>query len=232
MIGGRCRRIACPLLLLAGLFLGYELWYLGHVLWWIGHNPELTAFMRGRLSEFEERTRSPKIQHRWIPYEAISNHLKRALIAAEDAKFLEHRGFDWDGMRIAAEKNLRARKVVAGGSTITQQLAKNLFSRGERSVPRKVQEAIVTAMLETTMSKRRILELYMNVIEWGNGVFGAEAAARHYFGVSARHLSQRQAARLASMVPNPRYYDRRRDSPHLRRKTEKILARMRLASVP
>jgi monofunctional biosynthetic peptidoglycan transglycosylase len=229
----RTRRFVWRLTLLAaGALIGYELWFFAHVLYWTRYDPETTAFMAHRLAELRSRRSDAKLRRQWVPYEKVSRHLKRALIASEDAKFLEHQGFDWDGIRIAMEKNLRERRVVAGGSTITQQLAKNLFLSGERSALRKLQEAVITVMLEAVMSKRRILEIYMNVVEWGEGVFGAEEAARHYFGTAARTLSQRQAARLASMLPNPRYYDRRRDSPHLRRKTQIILGRMHLSHVP
>ena len=130
------------------------------------------------------------------------------------------------------EKNERKGKAVAGGSTITQQLAKNLFLSPERSLLRKGEEAVITLMIETIWSKRRILEVYLNVIEWGNGVFGAEAAARHYFGIGAGQLSAEQAARLAAMVPSPRFYDRNRGAPGLARKTDVILARMPAAQIP
>jgi monofunctional biosynthetic peptidoglycan transglycosylase len=167
-----------------------------------------------------------------VPYKRISNHLKRAIVAAEDAKFLGHEGFDWQAIQQAHKKNLKRGRIVAGGSTISQQLAKNLFLSGSRSPWRKAQEAVVTVMLEKMMRKRRILEIYLNVIEWGNGVFGAEAAARHYFGVRAAQLSGEQAARLASMVPNPRFYDRNRNAPWLMTKTGIILARMNAARIP
>ena len=134
---------------------------------------------------------------------------------AEDAKFTEHDGFDWEGIQRAMDKNQRRGRIVSGGSTITQQLAKNLFLSGERSAWRKAQEAAITAMLEAVMSKRRIFEIYLNVAEWGENVFGAEAAAQHYFGVKAADLSEDQAAHLAAMLPRPRYYDRNRDSAYL-----------------
>src|SRR5262249_33280228 len=144
----------------------------------------------------------------WVPYERISSNLKRALIAAEDAKFADHRGFDWDGIQRAIERNQQKGRIVRGGSTITQQLAKNLFLTPERSYWRKAEEMVITVMLEAMLSKRRILELYLNVIEWGHGVFGAEAAAQHYFGISAAQLSAEQAARLAAMTPSPRLFEK------------------------
>src|SRR5213078_522678 len=142
------------------------------------------------------------------------------------ARFVDHEGFDWEAIEKAREKNRAKGRVVAGGSTISQQLAKNLFLSGERTPWRKGQEALITVMIEQLMDKRRILEVYLNVIELGEGVFGAEAAARHYFGTSASAIGPEAAARLAAMVPNPRYYDRNRNTAWLARKTQMILARM------
>jgi monofunctional biosynthetic peptidoglycan transglycosylase len=167
-----------------------------------------------------------------VPYGRISTQLKRAIIASEDAKFVDHEGFDWEGMQKALEKNQKKGRFVAGGSTISQQLAKNLFLSPSKSYFRKAEEAIITLMLETLWSKQRILEVYLNVIEWGNGVFGAEAAARHYYNISAAQLGRDQAARLAGMVPNPRYYDRNRNAPGLARKTGIIAGRMASADIP
>ena len=145
--------------------------------------------MAQRMDELRAKNGKAMLQYRWVPYARISTQLKRAMIAAEDARFTEHGGFDWDGIRNAVEKNRKAGKIVGGGSTITQQLAKNLFFSPARSYWRKGAEAIVTVMLEAMLPKQRILELYLNVIEWGNGVFGAEAAAQRYFRVSAAQLS-------------------------------------------
>jgi monofunctional biosynthetic peptidoglycan transglycosylase len=215
-----------------GILLLYELWVFGHVWWWVEHNPTTTAFMRDRLNGLREKNPDAELRHTWVPYARISAQLKRAIVAAEDAKFLDHEGFDWEAIQQAHAKNMKRGRVVAGGSTISQQLAKNLFLSGSRSPARKAQEAVVTVMLEAMMDKRRILEIYLNVIEWGNGVFGAEAAARHYFGVSAAQLSAEQAARLASMVPNPRFYDSHRRSTWLLTKTRIILGRMGAAQIP
>ncbi|MBI4193497.1 MAG: monofunctional biosynthetic peptidoglycan transglycosylase [Betaproteobacteria bacterium] len=209
-----------------------QFWFFVHVWYWNSHHPDVTAFMQKRLEYLREDDPRAELRHRWVPYSRISNHLKRAVIASEDAKFPQHRGFDWDGIRNAFEKNVREGEIVAGGSTITQQLAKNLFLSGERAWWRKAQEAAVTVMLETVMSKRRILEIYLNVIEWGEGVFGAEAAARYHFGVPAAALTAEQAARLAAIVPSPRRYSPGRDTAYLRRRTEIILARMPAAAVP
>jgi monofunctional biosynthetic peptidoglycan transglycosylase len=207
-------------------------WFLGHVVYWKHVNPGATRFMESRLEALRAKDRRARLAHHWIPYSRISVHLKRAIIAAEDAKFVDHEGFDWEGIQRALDKNQRRGKVVAGGSTITQQLAKNLFLSGERSFVRKGQEAVIAAMLEVVMDKRRIFELYVNVVEWGESVFGAEAAARHYYGLSASDLGPEQAARLAAMLPRPRYYERNRQSEYLARYAGTILARMAQVQVP
>jgi monofunctional glycosyltransferase len=222
------RGIGCLLLLL----LLYQLWIFLHIYWWVEHNPDSTAFMRDRLSVMQNDNPQAVIQQRWVSYNKISNQLKRAVVAAEDAKFVDHEGFDWAGIELALDKNLKKGKIVAGGSTISQQLAKNLFLSTGRTPWRKAEEAMITLMLEHMMSKRRILEIYLNMIEWGNGVFGAEAAARHYFKTSASGLSAVQAAKLAAMVPNPRYYDSHPNARGLQRKTFIVLARMPYAELP
>ncbi|MBI3937234.1 MAG: monofunctional biosynthetic peptidoglycan transglycosylase [Betaproteobacteria bacterium] len=209
-----------------------QFWFLAHIWYWVDHNPGSTAFMDSRLAKLRGKNPEATLQHRWVQYRRISIHLKRAIVAAEDAKFLDHEGFDWEAIQKAYQKNVRKRRVVAGGSTISQQLAKNLFLSGERTWWRKAQEAAITFMIETAMSKRRILEIYLNVIEWGNGVFGAEAAARHHFGVPASALTPDQAARLAAMVPSPRRYSAGRETPYLARRAEVILARMNAVQVP
>jgi monofunctional biosynthetic peptidoglycan transglycosylase len=210
----------------------YEFWFLAQILYWVEHNPATTRVMDARLEALRENKPSAALDQRWADYERISIHLKRAIIIAEDAKFVDHEGFDWEGIQRAMDKNQRRGKFVAGGSTITQQVAKNLFLSGERSLLRKGQEAILAAMLEASMDKRRIFEIYLNVAEWGENVFGAEAAARHYFGVGAAGLEAEQAARLAAMLPRPRYYDRNRDSAYLVNYSESILAQMSAAQVP
>lgn len=233
MTGLSVRRLV--LRILAGvllLLLAYQLWLLAHVWWWVDHNPETSAFMEERLEILQQKDPDAELRHRWVTYDRISPHLKRALIASEDAKFLDHDGFDWEGIQTAWEKNLKKGKIVAGGSTISQQLAKNLFLSGRRTPWRKAEEAIITVMMEQVMTKRRIFEIYLNVIEWGNGVFGAEAAARHYYRKSARNLAPAEAARLAAMVPNPRYYDKHRQDRRLLRKARIIQRRMSYAEYP
>ena len=210
----------------------YQASIYARVWWWVEHNPASTSFMDARMAVMKEKEPAAALKHAWVSYGRIAQNLKLAVIAAEDTSFVDHEGFDWKGIEKAFEKNQKKGKVVSGGSTITQQLAKNLFLSGERSYMRKAQEAVITWMLEERMEKDRILEIYLNVVEWGNGVFGAEAAARHYFGISASQLSREQAARLAAMLPRPRFYDSNRGSAHLARRTAVILARMRQVEAP
>ena len=207
-------------------------WFFAHVWWWSSHNPSSTAFMQARLATLQQKDPKAAIRQQWVGYDRVSANLRRAVVAAEDSKFVDHEGFDWEGIQKALEKNEKRGKVVAGGSTISQQLAKNLFLSGSRSWLRKGQEAAITWMLESAMSKKRILELYLNLAEWGEGVFGAEAAARHYFGVPAAQLSVPQAAWLAAILPAPQRYDRNRGSQWIARKSEIIMARMPAAQIP
>lgn len=188
--------------------------------------------MEDNLELLQEKNPDAELRYKWVDYDHISSNLKRAVVASEDAKFVDHEGFDWEGIQLAYEKNKKKGKIVAGGSTISQQLAKNLFLSTKRTPWRKAEEAVITLMLEAMMSKRRILEIYLNVIEWGNGVFGAEAAARHYYKTSAGKLSSAQAAKLAAMIPNPKYYDKHRSARGLLRKTNIIQARMRFSELP
>ena len=213
------------------LFL-YQLWIFLHICWWIKFNPSSSAFMVDRLEIIQEEKPDAELKYQWVDYSKISSNLKRAVVASEDAKFVDHEGFDWEGIEKAYEKNLKKGKIVAGGSTISQQLAKNLFLSTKRTPWRKGEEALITVMLENVLSKRRILEIYLNVIEWGNGVFGAEAASRHYYKTSAAKLSSAQAAKLAAMIPNPRYYDAHKSTSYLNRRTATIQARMRFSEVP
>ncbi len=210
----------------------YQIWIFAHICWWVNHNPSTSAFMEDRLTALQHDHPDAELKHQWVGYSKISNNLKRALIASEDAKFVDHEGFDWDGIQKAWDKNLKKGKIVAGGSTISQQLAKNLFLSTKRTPWRKLEEAVITLMLENMMSKRRIFEIYLNVIEWGNGVFGAEAAARHYYKISASQLNAAQAAKLAAMVPNPRFYDAHLNAKGLSRKTSIIVKRMPSSEIP
>ncbi len=214
------------------LVLLVQLYFFVMVCWYSVFNPGSTSFMRQQLSELREKNPNAQLKHEWVPYERISNNLKKAVVASEDSRFAEHGGVDWEALEKAYERNNKRSKVVGGGSTITQQLAKNLFLSGSRSYLRKGQEMIIAFMLETVMSKKRILEVYLNVVEYGRGVFGAEAAARYYYKTSAANLNPQQAARLAVMLPNPRYYDKHRATNYLVRRTALIQRRMRFADLP
>jgi monofunctional biosynthetic peptidoglycan transglycosylase len=224
--------LACVLAVPVAIFVLVQLWFAAQIAWYRYQPPGQTAFMSQRLAELRATRPGAELRYQWVPYARISNHLKRAVVAAEDAKFLEHRGFDWDAIEKAREKNSQRQGVVAGGSTITQQLAKNLFLSPTKSYLRKGEEAIIAFMIEVLLPKQRILELYLNVIEWGNGVFGAEAAAQRYFGVPAAALGPGQSARLAAMVPSPRRFERNPYTSYLDARTATIEARMAGAGVP
>jgi len=220
--------IAAPLIALLLL----QLWFGGWLLWWKWVDPGTTRFMRLRLAELRERDAGAQLAQQWIAYERISPHLKRAVVAAEDDRFVDHEGFDWQSMQKALEKNQQRGRQVAGGSTITQQLAKNLFLTPARTPWRKAQEAAITLMIEALWDKRRTLEVYLNVVEWGEGIFGAEAAARHYYRSGADRLSAEQAARLAVMLPAPRRYGRNPYSAWMNQRTQAILGRMQHTAIP
>lgn len=213
------------------LFVAYQLWLLGHVLWWKWMPPAETSFMSLRLDEISRDKPDAELHYRWVPYGKISIHLKRAVVAAEDDTFVDHEGFDWEGIQKAIEKNQKKGRMVAGGSTISQQLAKNLFLSPSRSYLRKAEEAIITVMIEALWDKRRILEVYLNVVEWGNGIFGCEAAAQRYYRIPAAQLAPAQAARLAVMLPNPRKYEKTY-GPRLAAHAARIQARMQYSEVP
>jgi len=214
------------------LFFFYQLWILLHIILWTVINPGESAFMETRLEHLQEKDEKATLRHQWVNYNQISINIKQAVIAAEDAKFIDHEGFDWEGIEKAYEKNKRRKKIVAGGSTISQQLAKNLFLSNQRTPWRKAEETIITLMLETVLSKQRILEIYLNVIEWGNNVYGIEAASLRYFSSHAKDLNSFQSAKLASMIPNPKYYERHQDASGLIERSGIILSRMNVAQVP
>lgn len=216
-------RLLRRLLLLAlAAVAALQLWYFAHVLWWKWFDPVTTSFMSAELDRLRQTNPKATVRQAWVPYARISPHLKRAVIAAEDANFTEHDGVDWDAIEKAHATNVRRGKVARGGSTITMQLAKNLFLSGERSYLRKAQEVVITFMLEAVLGKRRILEIYLNVAEWGVGVFGCEAGARRHYGVGCAQLDAGQAARMASMLPRPRFYDRNPGSEALARRTAMV----------
>jgi monofunctional biosynthetic peptidoglycan transglycosylase len=209
--------------------------------------PESTSFQRSEAWRIAHERDRLRWSQRWVPYAQISDNLKRAVIASEDGSFVNHDGVDWDAIERAWARNAKAEErsarrtafapsarppKIVGGSTITQQLAKNLLLSGERSLLRKGQEFVLTMALEHTLSKQRILEIYLNSVEWGEGVFGAEAAAQHYFRKPASRLSAYEAARLAVMLPQPKRFEKMPGSRYLAGRTSTIVARMNAAEVP
>ena len=195
-------------------------------------NPPTTAFMDLRTREALAEGKTPRRVQRWVRYERISNNLRRAVLVAEDSAFWDHDGVDLEQLKVSIEENLEKGKALRGGSTITQQLAKNLYLSPSRNPIRKLRELLIARKLEASLTKRRILELYLNVIEWGDGVYGAEAAARTYFGTSAAGLSAEQAALLAGAIINPRVHNPAHPTPRLRRRQQIILRRMGLVTPP
>ena len=234
------------LLLVVVAALALQLFFIGRIAWMALVDPQSTAFQRSEVWRLATRGQL-RWRQDWRDYEQISDHLKRAVIASEDDDFVNHEGVDWEAIDKAwernakaeqtaaarAEQNLPARSIkIRGGSTITQQLAKNLLLSGERTLLRKGQELVLTYALEHLLDKRRILEIYLNHVEWGEGVFGAEAAAQHYFRKSAAQLNAWESARLAVMLPRPRYFEKLPRSPYLASRTRTIVARMRSAELP
>ena len=170
-------------------------------------NPQKTSFMKYRETEWMREGKKFRIQQKWVPLSQISPYLRKAVLIAEDDKFWSHEGFDYEAIEKALEKDIKAKKFKLGGSTISQQLAKNLYLSPSKNPARKIREAIITWRMERILTKRRILELYLNVAEWGDqGIFGIEMASRHYYGKSAFDLFPEEAARLAAVLPNPRKY--------------------------
>jgi monofunctional biosynthetic peptidoglycan transglycosylase len=235
-------------LMLAGLVL-LQLFFVGRVAFMAMVDPSSTAFERSQAWQIVSSQGHLKWRQTWAPPEQIAKSLKRAVLASEDSAFTSHSGVWWDAVEKAWSKNAKAQakvealsankkngKVVApkivGGSTITQQLAKNLLLSGERTLIRKAQEWVLTVALETFLSKKKILTLYLNHVEWGNGVFGAEAAARHYFQKPASQLTEWEAARLAVMLPRPRYFEKLPQSVYLSERAQTIMARMNDVAVP
>lgn len=227
---------AATLLLALFAFLLYQFGLFVMVVWLCFNDPGSSAFMRATQAELQRQDPNAVIQYEWVPYDRISKNLKRAVVASEDSNFFDHAGVEWEAIQKAWQYNRSQAEEGAGrmrgGSTITQQLAKNLFLSSSRSYLRKGQELLLTYMIESVMSKERILELYLNVAQWGENVFGAQAAAQHYYKTSAAKLGGAQAARLAAMLPNPVFYDKRGNTSYLRSRTATIQARMRLINIP
>ncbi|MEM5405252.1 monofunctional biosynthetic peptidoglycan transglycosylase [Paraburkholderia unamae] len=209
-----------------------QLFYFAQIALWNFVDPQTTAYMRTDAARLSAERPGLSIQHEWVPYEQISRNLKRAIIASEDANFVNNNGYETDAILQAWERNKQRGHIVRGGSTITQQLARNLFLSREQSYIRKGQEFIITWMLQTLLDKERIFEIYLNSVEWGNGVYGAQAAARYYYRTSAAKLTPWQSARLAVMLPRPKYFDEHRNSTYLAQRTAVIARRMGAAELP
>lgn len=238
--------------LIAGLAL--QLFFVARIAMMAVVNPESTAFQRSEAYLVVRNTGSLKWRQQWVPYGELPDNLKRAVIASEDASFAEHDGVDMEALEKAWDKNAKAEMRAAqsvsrlapskaaaapakppkivGGSTITQQLAKNLFLSGERTLLRKGQELVLTLLLEAMLGKERILEIYLNSVEWGEGIFGAEAAAQHYYRKPASKLSAYESARLAVMLPRPKYFETRPGSGYLASRASTITARMGGVELP
>jgi monofunctional biosynthetic peptidoglycan transglycosylase len=215
---------------LAGLAL--QVFFALRITLMIGLDPSSTSFQRSEAWRILQKEDKLLWRQEWVSYDALPRHIKSAVIASEDASFTDHGGVDWSAIEQAWKRNARQPKRVRGGSTITQQLAKNLFLSGERTLLRKGQELVITLMLEQLLSKQRILEIYLNHVEWGAGVFGTEAAARHYFRKPATRLSAYEAARLVVMLPAPKRFELAPQSRYLQSRAQTILARMGGVSIP
>ena len=239
------------LICLLAAMLALQIFFLARIVSMLVLNPASTSFQRSEAWRLGHQTTAWRQQ--WLPYEGISANLKRAVIAAEDDSFTSHDGLDWSALETAWRKNSKAQAKadqlaqqpnkyaptkqatspkLIGGSTITQQLAKNLFLSGERTLFRKAQEFVLTLAIELVLDKRRILEIYLNSVEWGEGVFGAEAAARHYFGKSAAQLGAYEAARMAVMLPRPKYFQKNPESAFLSERADVMVSRMDRAVLP
>ncbi|SMG57292.1 monofunctional biosynthetic peptidoglycan transglycosylase [Paraburkholderia susongensis] len=232
---GRPSPVQWLLYLIAVLALAWlvtQAFYFTQIAVWTVVNPRSTAFMRSDAWRLSQDRPDLSVQRTWVPYDQISHNLKRAIIASEDANFVNNNGYETDAILQAWERNKARGKIVRGGSTITQQLARNLFLSREKSYIRKGQELIITWMLETLMDKQRIFEIYLNSVEWGNGVYGAEAAAQYYYKTPASKLTAAQSARLAVMLPRPKYFDEHRNSAYLAQRSRVIARRMGAAELP
>ena len=221
--------------------LGLQVFFVARIAMMRYVDPGSTAFQRSELGRLSQKYPAVRWSQQWIDHPKLPVHIQRAVIASEDDTFASHTGIQWEALERAWSKNARAEAKaqaknqtpkVVGGSTITQQLAKNLFLSGERTFFRKAQELILTMALEQCLSKQRILEIYLNNVEWGEGVFGVESAAQHYYDRSVSQLSAAQAARLAVMLPRPKYYEKFPRSPYLNDRAAIILARMPMVALP
>ncbi len=235
------------LILVVAACLALQLFFIGRIALMALVDPQSTTFQRSDAYLMVKDKGTLRWRQQWVPYANISDHLKRAVIASEDGDFINHDGVEWEAIEKAWQRNAKAEEAAAkrreaqrparaprivGGSTITQQLAKNLLLSGERTLMRKGQEFVLALALEKLLSKQRILEIYLNNVEWGEGVFGAEAAAQHYFRKSASRLTPFEAARLAVMLPRPKFFEKLPGSPYLTNRASVIVVRMRDAVLP
>jgi monofunctional biosynthetic peptidoglycan transglycosylase len=221
------------LLSLVAIALLYHGYVVGRVFWYRSHTPDVTALMAQRMAEARAAGLEPKRAQTWVAYDRISPNLVRAVLAGEDSRFFDHAGFDWEEIRNAMEKDWNEGKFSRGASTISQQLAKNLFLSTSKNPLRKLHEALITKEMEWVLGKRRILEIYLNVIEWGDGIYGAEAAARHYFNTSAANLGADQAAFLSAIIPSPNgAFNPAKHRPRVDRRRNLIVRLMRHVVVP
>jgi monofunctional biosynthetic peptidoglycan transglycosylase len=219
-------------LIIVAIVLSYHAWILFQITRLRHTNPTTTNLMELRADSVIERGSTPKKKQSWIPYQRISPHLVRAVLVGEDIRFFRHSGIDWTGVHLAIKKNWEEKRFARGGSSISQQLAKNLFLSPARNPLRKLHEMVIAWEMELILGKRRILEIYLNVIEWGDGVYGAEAAARHYFGVSAASLDPEQAVFLSAIIPSPlKGYSSNHYSSYIRSRMNMISTRMKY-SIP
>lgn len=229
----RLRRLFGRLVgLLCLIVIVVQVYFVGQIGLFRWFDPPSSAFMRSEAVRLAQQAEGVAIRHRWVGYDEISRHAKLAVIAAEDTGFMSHPGIEWQAIERALKVNRESGEIAQGGSTITMQLAKNLFLSSDRSYVRKGQEVLLAVTMELILDKRRILELYLNLVEFGEGVFGIEAAAEHYFKTSAEKLTARQAAWLASILPAPKRYDKNRSSNWIQRKTDIVMRRMPQVQAP
>ncbi|MGC8697111.1 MAG: monofunctional biosynthetic peptidoglycan transglycosylase [Halothiobacillus sp.] len=214
------------------LFLLVQGWFFVQVWQLKTHNPETTAFMRARQALVRSTHPQAQLHYQWVNERDIAPIAKRAVVASEDDRFMDHHGFDWTGIQDAFEKNLANGEFASGGSTISQQLARNLFLSPSKNLLRKGEEALITVMLETTLGKRRILALYLNVAEWGDLLYGIDAASRYYFHKPPSSLTAHEAAILAAMLPNPRFYQTNPTAQSLQKRIRAVESRMNASRIP
>lgn len=229
-VKGSLRLLRCAASLVAAICLIYVFW-LPDVAPLKSSNPRTTAYIELRRAQAAGRGQKFAARMAWVPLSGISEHLKRAVVVAEDDEFYKHGGVDWEGVRAALEKDWELKKLAYGGSTITQQVARNLYLSPSKNPLRKIKEMLIAWRLERTLGKRRILELYLNIAEWGKGIYGAEAAAQAYFGKHASELNVEEAIAMAVVLPNPRRWSPAKRGAYVERNAQRIMTRMRASGL-